>query len=112
MIEVIVYTFLKNELEDVPVYMEISEKVPDSFVLIEKTGSGLNNHIKSATFAIQSYGPTMFKAAELNELVKEKMLDIIGEKEITKVSLNSDYNFTDTTTKHYRYQAVFDLKHY
>lgn len=84
MIEVIVYTFLKNELEDVPVYMEISEKVPDSFVLIEKTGSGLNNHIKSATFAIQSYGPTMFKAAELNELVKEKMLDIIGERKSQK----------------------------
>ena len=68
--------------------------------------------IKSATFAIQSYADSMFEAASLNEVVKEKMLDIIGEKEITKVSLNSDYNFTDTATKKYRYQAVFDLKHY
>lgn len=112
MIEVIVYTFLKNELEDVPVYMEIPEIPPEQFVLIEKTGSGLENHIKSATFAIQSYADSMFEAASLNEVVKEKMLDIIGEKEITKVSLNSDYNFTDTATKKYRYQAVFDLKHY
>lgn len=112
MIEVIVYTFLENELEDVPVYMEKPENPPERYVLIEKTGSGIENHIKSATFAIQSYADSMFEAASLNEVVKEKMLDIIGEKEITKVSLNSDYNFTDTATKKYRYQAVFDLKHY
>lgn len=112
MIEVIVYTFLKNELEDVPVFMEVPEIPPEQFVLIEKTSSGLENYIKSATFAIQSYADSMFEAASLNEVVKEKMLDIIGEKEITKVSLNSDYNFTDINTKKYRYQAVFDLKHY
>ena len=27
-------------------------------------------------------------------------------------TLNSDYNFTDVTTKKYRYQAVYDLKYY
>lgn len=112
MIEVIVYNYLKNELEDVPVYMEIPELLPGKFVVIEKTGSGIENHIKSATFAIQSYADSMFNAASLNEVVKEKMLDIIGEKEVTKVSLNSDYNFTDVNIKKYRYQAVFDIKHY
>ena len=111
MIELIVYTFLKNEL-NVPVFMERPEMPPEQYVLIEKTGSGVENHIKSATFAIQSYADSMFDAASINEEVKEKMLDIIGEKEITKVSLNTDYNFTDTSTKKYRYQAVFDLKHY
>ena len=28
---------------------------------------------------------------------------------IFKSSLNSDYNFTDTSTKKYRYQAVYDI---
>jgi len=32
--------------------------------------------------------------------------------EIGKVKLNSDYNFTDTVTKQYRYQAVYDISHY
>lgn len=112
MIEIIVCNFLKNAIEDVPVFMETPEVMPETFVLIEKTGSGMNNHIKSATFAIQSYASSLYEAASLNEIVKEKMLDIIGEKEITKVSLNSDYNFTDTTIKKYRYQAIFDVKHY
>ena len=31
---------------------------------------------------------------------------------ISKIKLNSDYNFTDTETKEYRYQAVFDINHY
>jgi hypothetical protein len=37
------------------------------------------------------------------------MQGLIERDEVTKVTLNSNYNFTDTTTKEYRYQAVFDL---
>ena len=36
----------------------------------------------------------------------------IALEQIVSVSLNSDYNYTDTTTKEYRYQAVFDIVHY
>ena len=38
--------------------------------------------------------------------------NMIDLDRVTKVSLNSDYNYTDTTTKHYRYQAVFNVTHY
>ena len=31
---------------------------------------------------------------------------------ISAVRFDSDYNFTDTDTKHYRYQAVFEITHY
>ena len=51
----------------------------------------------------------MYKASELNEIVKEKMDDLITLPNISKSSLNSDYNFTDTQTKKYRYQAVYDI---
>ena len=37
---------------------------------------------------------------------------MINLDEIASVKLNSDYNFTDEETKQYRYQAVFDIKHY
>ena len=49
---------------------------------------------------------------ELNELVKEAMDDIVVLDEISRSALNSDYNFTDVTTKRHRYQAVYDLVFY
>ena len=80
-------------------------------VFVERT-SGSGQFVKESTVAIQSYEESMFKAAELNELVKEAMFDMIELDYITKVTLNSNYNYTDTATKEYRYQAVFDIVHY
>ena len=42
----------------------------------------------------------------------ETMLDIDELDSISKCELNSDYNFTDTQQKKYRYQAVFNLTYY
>mgnify|MGYP000948400267 CR=1 FL=1 len=94
------------------VLLEQPAKKPASYIVLQKTGSGESNHIYSATIAIQSYGDNLYDAATLNERVKSAMENITSLNEICKVSLNSDYNFTDTTTKQYRYQAVFDIKHY
>ena len=111
MIEKIILDYL-NETLTVPAYMEVPEKAPESYVVIEKTGSSEYNHIKEATLAIQSVAPTLYKAACLNEEVKAVMgnADILAD--ITKSKCNSDYNFTDTSTKSYRYQAVYDISHY
>ncbi|MCD8207829.1 MAG: hypothetical protein LUD72_07820, partial [Bacteroidales bacterium] len=79
---------------------------------IEKTGSGRENHINSSTFAVQSYATSMYNAAELNEQVKGLLDDLINLPEVTASRLNSDYNFTDTSSKRYRYQAVYDITHY
>ncbi len=111
MIEKIVLDYL-NETLNVNAYMEIPNENETSFVVIEKTGSGERNHIFDATIAVQSYGETLYEAALLNEEVKTAMDNIIELDEVCSCDLNSDYNFTDTTTKQYRYQAVFDLVHY
>ena len=51
--------------------------------------------------------------ATMVEEVFLAMLDELIELGIiASVRLNSDYNYTDTTTKQYRYQAVFDIVHY
>ena len=55
---------------------------------------------------------SMYAAAKLNEEVKAIMKGIIELPEVSSCRLDSDYNFTDTATKKYRYQAVFDLVHY
>ena len=116
MIEDKIKNFLESKLT-VPVLMEIPKSPSTSqFVVIEKTGGGQENYIKSAILTIQSYGPTLYKAAELNELVKDWMLDglegAITLDQVARVALDSDYNHTDTSSKRYRYQAVFDIKHY
>lgn len=111
MIEKIVYDYLSNAL-DVPVRMEEEPDAPEVFVRIEKTGGGKREHIYTATLAVQSYAGSLFAAAELNEKVKKAMDDIVTLDEVCRSALNSDYNYTDTATKRYRYQAVYDLVHY
>jgi hypothetical protein len=37
---------------------------------------------------------------------------LLSEHDVLSVELNSNYNYTDTSTKEYRYQAVFDIRHY
>lgn len=115
MIEIIVKNFLESKLS-VPVLMEIPKSQASQFVIIEKTGSTHENQIDSAILTIQSYAESMQEAAELNDQVKNWMLDgmegLVTLDEVASVNLNSDYNFTDTSSKRYRYQAVFDIVHY
>ena len=111
MIEKTIYDHLKAS--GLAVYMEIPQGGgTPPFVVVERTGGGEENHIKRCTVAIQSYGATLYKAAELNETVKQAMEGLIQKMSVASCRLNSDYNFTDTTKKLYRYQAVFDIVHY
>ena len=111
MIEKLILDHLTGE--GVTAYLEIPEGGgTPPFCVIEKTGGGQVNHIRNATVAIQSYGASMYLAASLNEQVIQIMENIVSLPEIASCDLNSDYNFTDTTKKEYRYQAVFDLVYY
>lgn len=114
MIEKIIYDYLKTALssDEIPVYMERPAQKPACYVLLEKTGGGEDNHIKRATIAVQSINTSLYNTAVLNEKVINLMSAAISLDEVCKVELNSDYNFTDASTKEYRYQAVFDIKHY
>lgn len=102
---------MKSNLSVVPhVFMETPEDPPEEYVVIEKTGSGKINHITQAMIAIKSVSMvSMYRAACINEEVKKIMEMIIYAEDIFKCEVNSDYNFTNTTTKEYRYQAVFNL---
>lgn len=111
MIEIIIKNYLDEKL-GVPVNLEVPENPPERFIVFEKTSSNKENYLKSATFAFQSYAESMYQAAHLNEQLKEAVEQMIELDRIAKIKLNSDYNFTDTTTKKYRYQAVYDIYHY
>ena len=111
MIEIVILNHLKEKL-DVPIYLEKPATAPTRYVLFEKTGSGRVSRLPSSTFAFQSYAESMYESARLNELLKDAVDSLVESDQIGRVTLNSDYNFTDTTTKQYRYQAVFDISHY
>ena len=115
MIETLVKEFLESKLS-VPVLTEVPKNPASSYVIIEKTGGTQQEYINSAILTIQSYGPSLYDAAMLNDGVKAWMLDgmegLITLDDITKVNLNSDYNYTDTSMKRYRYQALYEIIHY
>ena len=109
MIETIVLNYLANVL-NVPVYMEVPEDPSGSYVVLEKTGGTEENHVTRATIAAQSYAPSLVDAAKLNTLVVQALKDIVIIADVGGSHVNSDgVNFTDPTTKRYRYQCVFDL---
>ena len=111
MIELIVKNYLSTKLE-IPIVFEHQKNLPKRFILIQKTSGSRENFLNSSTVAIQSYAESMFEAAKLNEKIKNLMYDLITVDEVSSVNLNSDYNFTDTETKQYRYQAIFDIHYY
>ena len=117
-IEKVLIAYLKDKTSaGADVYAERPNDPPELYLLIEKTGSSVDNMITTSTIAIQSVsdsmrGGSMLDAMDLNEDVKDVM-DYLEELDcIVKVDLNSDYNYTDDSTKEYRYQAVYQITHY
>ena len=87
-------------------------KQKTNYVLIDQTGSDTRNHITTTTIAVQSYGASLYDAMVLNEEVKSLMAGFVAESEVASVKLETDYNFTNTETKQYRWQAVYQITHY
>lgn len=110
MVEKMVLDYLNSKMNGCSAYMETPENIPAVYVLIEKTGSGADNRINSATITIQSISSTsLYEAACLNESVKSIMDEMPYYTDVFRAKLNSDYNYTNEKTKEYRYQAVFDV---
>lgn len=106
-------SYLTAGLNDPAVYVGIEAPVQfTNYVLLDQTGSDTANHITTTTVAIQSYGASLLDALRLNETVKGLMANLVIESDVSAVRLETDYNFTDTSTKQYRWQAVYQITHY
>lgn len=113
MIELTVISYLKERFPEEQISAEVPKGMPDRFITVEKTGSQqLGVGLYQSTLAIQSWEISKLGAAELSEQVCEAMREIDAYMPEVTRSRGSDYDFTDTTTKRYRYQAVFTLTHY
>lgn len=117
MIEKTVYDYLSGCM-NVPVMMELPEvpsedypTFPEEFVVLEKVAGSVTDHIRFATIAIQSYSNvSLYAAAQLNEDVHEVM-DAMADyvDDVSECQMTADTNFTDTSTKRYRYQCLYNI---
>lgn len=112
MIETVLLNYLNSAGLSAQVYMEQPAKKPSAFFILEKTGGSQTNHINESNFIVQSYAESLANAAHMNEEIKQAMLNAITLDDISRVELNSNYNYSDSATKQYRYQAVFVITHY
>lgn len=109
---------LGTALYPIPVLVEAPESKPrpsdnpKEFYVLQKTGSGQSNHILTSNIAIQSYAADRLRTIQMNEDLKDAVEDLLNNDEITRIELNSDYDFTDPSTHQPRYQAVFVITHY
>lgn len=118
MIEQIVLEYLSEQMS-VPVLMELPEvpsesfpSMPERFIVLERVGVGMTNYIGAGAVAVQSYSlNSLYDAAQLDEEMRAVMWGIIERDDISEVRLASGNNHTDTRTKRYRYQSVFEF-HY
>lgn len=117
LIEKVILDYLTAQLASVQmsavgVYMEMPEQpLPSNFVVLEKTGSARINRVCTDNIAVQSCSTSLLGAAQLNELIKKLMDDIISLPVIGAAHLDTDYNFTDPETKVCRYQAVYRISY-
>lgn len=111
MVEKIILDYLNENLpEGIVAYMEHPEgEDPKRMVIVEKTSSSEYDLVQTSMLAVQSYGPTLYEAALLNETVKRIMREAARLPGISSCKINTDYNYTNSVTKEYRYQAVFDV---
>lgn len=112
MIEATVIGYLSGIVELPPVFAERPEDPPAEYLLVERVGGGTNNHLRTAMIAIQSYADSLFRAAEINELVEAAMDALTDLDSVSRCKINSSYNYTDTDSRKYRYQAIFDIVYY
>ena len=89
-------------------YMERPKSAPDEYVIVEKTGTSSKDWVTTSTIAIKSHAPSLLKAAQLNEKTKKVMV-YASVRGLSSIRLINDYNFTNISTKEYRYQAVFSV---
>lgn len=112
LIEATVISHLSRELNTDDVYAERPADPPDEFWLVEKAAAGETNHIQNAMIAVQSVSRgSLLRAAEMSKAAEKAMRTLIKETDVSRCRLNSAYNFTDTETREYRYQAVFDINY-
>ena len=111
MIEEIIIKHL-NEVLGIHVGGEVPAKPDRRFVVVQKRGGERTDHIYTSLFQFDVYAESLFEASALCKEVIKVVDDLICIEEICNCDYGGDYNATDTASKRYRYQAMYNITHY
>ena len=109
LIEKTVIRYLEQKLNINEVYAEIPEEMPKRFIVVGIVDRGKTNHIDAATIELMSYANDKLGAAELDELVRNAMEQIIELDSIFSSRLGGGGDEQDTALKKYRYRSYYNL---
>ena len=88
------------------------DAIIDDGLLIYKGQIVAGSSAKKCASKAAAMRTALFNYEDHREEVKAAMEGMIERDDISKIQLNSDYNYTDTAMKYYRYQAVFIVTYY
>lgn len=98
------------------VYAEKPVDPDDAYILIRRTGGTEQNFIRSYLIITEvcvkrdeENGLSKLYAADIFEDLLGKMRDITDSTILYGCHKNSDYDATDTESKEYRYQALWEI---
>lgn len=111
MIEKIILDYLSQALDD-PVTMEIPASPPERLYVLEKVGGGREDLVRHTMLALSSRAPSLYEAAQMQETAMGIMFNAAALDAVSDVKLNTEYNNTDTASKDYQYEAVYEITHY
>ena len=108
LIEQTIRNYLIEKIPNVPIEVEVPEG-ESKFVVLRVIDRGRINMIDAVTVEFLSYGNSTLEAAELDELVRSAMFDIIELDSIFSSKIGGGNNSYDEELKKYRYRAYFNL---
>ena len=111
MIEADVRDYLLTKV-NVPVYLDAPKVTPNAYIKVFRNGTSGTRFLESALFTFHCIASTLLESAALSEQLKEAMYDMPSVPKISKVELNAETDWTDTATREYRYQSVYEITYH
>lgn len=112
MIETTLRTYLLNQLDDIPVYLEKPATKPDTYVLLNRIDGGMIDQISAATFSVVCIAPSMYEAAALAKEVKALLFSSVSEESISSAKLGGETGSADSKERGYQYELIFNFYYY
>ena len=101
--------WLNKKIPDLPVFAVVPPERPEQFATIERTGGSAGLFIDNAVFAIQVWAGSILEADKLAYQLRHSCWDLAVLPWVASVHTGNLANFTDTASKHYRYQFTLEL---
>lgn len=108
LIEQTILEYLQEALDMSNIYLEIPREIPETFVVFRIIDRGFSNQINEVTVEFQSYAPSKYEAAVLDELVRNAMNNINNLPSVSGRFGGGNDN-PDTLLKIPRYRCYYNI---